>query len=159
MVRADDLAGFALVGGLTEGQLSDVAGCATEVTFPAGTHIFSEGHPADACWLVRSGRVALVVEDRTGSSVLQTLGDGDLLGWSWLVPPYRWRFGAIAAEPVAALRLDGEQLRWLIDRDATLGYALALQMLGVVAERLSSTRARLLDLFGNPRERREPHER
>lgn len=153
MIRADDLERWALFGGLSDRQRRDVAACAIEVTLPARTRIFSEGYPADACWLIRSGQVALICEELSSSSVLQTLGSGDLLGWSWLVPPYRWRFSAIAADTVETVRLDGERLRSLIDRDPALGYALALPMLGVVAERLSSTRARLLDMYRNPRER------
>lgn len=153
MARVEEIADFALVAGLAAPQRRDIAACATAMTIPAGTDIFTEGDAADACWLIRSGRVVLVSEELSGPVVLQTLGGGDLLGWSWLVPPYRWRFGARAADLVEAFRLDGERLRSMIDGDASLGYALALTMLQVVADRLSSTRARLLDVYGNPRDR------
>ncbi|MFF0341316.1 Crp/Fnr family transcriptional regulator [Kribbella sp. NPDC004875] len=124
---------------------------AGEVEYDDGERLFDEGGPADRCWLIRHGRVALdtAVPGR-GQVVLQTLGPGDLLGWSWLVPPYRWHFGARAVGTVRATAFDAEQLRLLADQDPALGYALTRQLLVVVLDRLQSTRARLLDFYGNP---------
>ena len=123
---------------------------AHEVSYDDGDRLFVEGGRADHCWLIQHGRVALdtAVPGR-GHVVIQTLGPGDLLGWSWLVPPYRWHFGARAIGTVEATAFDADQLRGLADQDPRLGYALTRQLLVVVLDRLQSTRARLLDLYGD----------
>ncbi|MGH3463271.1 MAG: Crp/Fnr family transcriptional regulator [Kribbellaceae bacterium] len=145
MTRAD------VLGGLGPGEREVVLRTAREVTYDDGARLFDEGGRADRCWLIRHGRVAL---DTTipgqGRVVLQTLGPGDLLGWSWLVPPYRWHFGACAVGTVQATELDAEQLRALADRDPRVGYALARQLLVIMLDRLQATRARLLDLYRSP---------
>jgi CRP-like cAMP-binding protein len=161
-MAADLLAGFALFDPLTDAQRAAVAATAQDVTYPAGAQLFAEGEEAVGCWLIRSGLVTLdtYVPSR-GPVVLQTLGRGDVLGWSWLVPPHHWHFTATAAEPVSALRLDTRRLHDLAAADPALGYTLALGLFEVLLDRLQNTRARLLDLYGSPRERRlrsEPEE-
>ena len=154
-MTADALAGFDLFDPLSEAQRAAVAQTAEEVSYPAGTRLFSEGDEAVGCWLIRSGQIALdtYVPSR-GPVVVQTLGRGDVLGWSWLVPPHYWHFTATATEPVTALRLDTTRLHELADRDPALGYPLALGLFEVLLDRLQNTRARLLDVYGSPRERR-----
>ena len=121
-----------------------------EVSFADGDRLFDEGGRAGHCWLIRLGRVALDTDvPGRGHVVVQTLGPGDLLGWSWLIPPYRWHFGARAIGAVQATAFDADRLRALADQDPRLGYALTRQLLTVVLDRLQSTRARLLDLYGN----------
>ncbi|WP_405067636.1 cyclic nucleotide-binding domain-containing protein [Kribbella sp. NBC_01510] len=124
---------------------------AHEVDYDDGVRLFDEDGAANCCWLIQHGRVALdtAVPGR-GHVVVQTLGPGDLLGWSWLVPPYRWHFGARAVGTVHATAFDAERLRLLADQDPSLGYALTRRLLVVVLDRLQSTRARLLDVYGNP---------
>lgn len=85
-------------------------------------------------------------------SVVQTLGPGELLGWSWLVPPFRWDFGARAITTVTAAELDGGLLRELADKDPAFGYALTRALFEVLAHRLRATRARLLDLYRSGRD-------
>jgi CRP-like cAMP-binding protein len=120
-----------------------------EEFYDDGARLFDEGGRAGCCWLIRHGRVALdtAVPGR-GLVVVETLGPGDLLGWSWLIPPYRWHFGARAVGAVEATAFDADQLRVLTDQDPRLGYALTRELLTVVLDRLQSTRARLLDLYG-----------
>ena len=154
MVTVETLAKFPLLGELTAVQRAKVATTAREVTFPARHRLFDEGGPADGCWLIQSGRVALdtVIPGR-GAVIVQTLGPGDVLGWSWLVHPRRWHFGAVALDAVTAVELDTVQLRALAEADPALGYHLALRLFDALLQRLQSTRARLLDLYGSPRER------
>lgn len=122
---------------------------AHEVFYDDNERLFDEGGRAVHCWLIRHGRVALATDvPGRGDVVVQTLGAGDLLGWSWLIPPYRWHFGARAVGAVEATMFDAERLRALAEQDPQLGYALTRQLLTVVVDRLQSTRARLLDLYG-----------
>jgi CRP/FNR family cyclic AMP-dependent transcriptional regulator len=154
MTAVEQLAGFALLDRLSEAQRVTVARTAQEVDIAVGTRLFEEGQPASGCWLIRAGDVALGTSiPGRGQIVVQTLGPGDMLGWSWLVPPHHWHFTATAQTPVAALRLDTDELRELAQQDPALGYPLALGLFEILLARLQGTRARLLDLYGSPRER------
>jgi CRP-like cAMP-binding protein len=154
MTGAELLTDFSLFAGLSDAQRSLVARAAREVEFPAGTRLFEEGEPAHGCWLIRSGRVALETSvPGRGQVVVQTLGSGEILGWSWLVSPRVWHLTATALDDTTAVELDTERLRALAEEDPALGYPLALGLFEVLLTRLQSTRARLLDLYGSPRER------
>ena len=137
--------------GLDERYIRLIAGCAKNVRFQEGEIIFREGDPADQFYFVREGLVAveLMIPQR-GFTTLQTLGEGDALGWSWLVPPYQWRFGARTLQPTRALVFDGKCLRNKCEEDHDLGYELLKRFLHVVTDRLESTRLQLLDLYGAP---------
>jgi CRP/FNR family cyclic AMP-dependent transcriptional regulator len=150
---AELIADFPVLARLSPGDLAQIATAATTVRFAARDRVFAEGQQAEGCWLIHDGRVGLdtFVPGR-GVVVVQTLGAGDVLGWSWLVPPYRWHFGAAALEPSTATELDTAQLRALADADPAFGYALATTLFTVMLDRLQATRARLLDLYRSPRD-------
>ncbi|MFI9415398.1 Crp/Fnr family transcriptional regulator [Nocardia gamkensis] len=153
MSTGEQLSAFGQLAALSEEELHTLAGAAREVTFPAGHRVISEGRPADRCWLIRQGRILLDAQvPGRGAVVLQTLSGGDLLGWSWLVPPYRWHFGAVTAEPVEAVEFDARTLAELADKDPRFGRALAMMLFEALLDRLQATRARLLDLYRNPAE-------
>ena len=149
------LADFPVLARLSAAELGQVSRAATLTSFAARERVFAEGEPAEGCWLIHSGRIGLdtFVPGR-GAVVVQTLGPGDVLGWSWLVPPYRWHFGAVAVAPSVAAVLDTAQLRTLAEEDPAFGYALATTLFTAMLDRLQATRARLLDLYGSPRDRR-----
>ncbi len=152
MCSPEELSSFPLLAELTPAQLAEVAALARPVEFARGASLILEGRTADRCWLIRSGRVAVQIHQPGGPAALvQTLGPGDELGWSWLVPPYRWRFDAVATEPVTAIELDGAGLRALSEHDTGLGYALAVRLLATLADRLHGTRVRLIDVYRNAR--------
>lgn len=154
MTIAGELARFAPLRRLTPQQLDTVADTAHDVVFAKGATIIAEGRQADGCWLINTGRVSLSTEiPGRGEVVMQTLGAGDVLGWSWLVPPQLWTLTATAIEPVLAVECDTDALRALAERDPAFGYALTLGFFELLLARLQSTRARLLDLYGSPRER------
>ena len=140
---------------LPEAELELISSTARTVRFAARQRLFSEGQPAQGCWLIEDGRVTLdMAVPGRGQVVLQTLGPGDVLGWSWLVPPYRWHYGATAVLPTTATELDTEQLRALAEQDPRFGYTLVLTLFEAVLQRLQATRARLLDLYGSPDDQR-----
>lgn len=114
----------------------------------AGTRLFAEGQRADRFWLIRDGRVSLDLNvPRRGDVLVEQLGAGAVLGWSWMFPPYRWNFGAVVAEQTLAIELDGAGVRRLCDQDHALGYELTSRFMRVVVDRLQATRVRLLDLY------------
>ena len=154
MISPDQLAGSPPFSRLGAAHLSLVATTAREVRFPAGATVFTEGQLASGCWLISSGQVGLSTHvPGRGQVVVQTLWPGDLLGWSWLVPPHRWHFTATTSTLVIAVEFDTARLRALADADPVFGYPFSLGLFEVVVARLQSTRSRVLDLYGNPRDR------
>ena len=136
--------------GLEPEAMELVVGCAQNVHFRQGELLFRTGGQADTFYVIRRGRVALDIHDaERGTLVIASPGEGEVVGWSWLVPPYRWVFDARAATSVSAVALDGACLRGKCDRDPVLGYALMQRVAQVMLERLQDARLRLLDLYGS----------
>lgn len=136
---------------LPPGVRDRVLDAASEVSYAAGQRLFMFGQQASGCWIIRAGRVELDIPvPGRGDVVIQTVSPGDIVGWSWLIPPGRWQFGARALDPVTAVRLDTAALKAMADEDFAFGYALVLMLFRAVTHRLQATRARLLDLYGNP---------
>ncbi|MVU78257.1 cyclic nucleotide-binding domain-containing protein [Nocardia sp. ET3-3] len=147
------MAAFAPLASLDRAKLTTLAAAGRDVEYPAGRRLIVEGQRADRCWLIRSGRVLLDAHvPGRDDVVVQSLGPGDLLGWSWLVPPYRWHFGAVTAGPVRAIEFDSARLTEFATADPAFGHALTLLLFEALLERLQATRARLLDLYRNPGE-------
>ncbi|HEU0240228.1 MAG TPA: cyclic nucleotide-binding domain-containing protein [Micromonosporaceae bacterium] len=138
------------VGSMTAYEVSRLAEHTTPTLFAANTRLFDEGRDAETFWLIREGHVRLdaLIPGR-GPVVVETLGPGSVLGWSWLFPPRRWHFGAQTISATHALQLDGRAVRDLCDRMPELGYKLMTGFLQVVVDRLQNTRIRLLDLYGD----------
>ena len=137
--------------GLPEPVVTLVAGCAVNVHFHPGQHLFHEGEPADTFYVIRHGRVSLEVHAPAGPSVVvDSAHADDVVGWSWLVPPHRWLFDARATEETSAIAFDGACLRDRCDTDPAVGYALLQRVVQVMSTRLQSARIRLLDLYGTP---------
>ena len=131
-------------------QLELIAGCASNVVFGEGDRLFREGDPADVFFLVRHGLVALdaYVPNR-GQVTVETVGAGEVVGWSWLVPPYRWHFTGRAVEPVRAVQFDAVCLRGKCDDDAELCRNLLKRFSQVLVGRLQATRLQLMDVYGD----------
>ena len=123
-----------------------LADCAMEKTFEAGEIIFREGDPANRFYLILDGKVALesYVLDR-GRVEIQTIEAGDVLGWSWLLPPYYWQFDARAVVETKAIFFYATPLRDEAENDHELGYALYKRISAVMLKRLQATRRRLLE--------------
>lgn len=135
--------------GLEEKYLKLAVGCASNVRFDAGDFIFREGEEANHFYLIREGKVGLeVFAPSRGSLTIQTLEDGEILGWSWLIPPYQWRFDARTIEMTRAIALDGRCLRAKCEADHDLGYELLKRFASILGQRLDATRIQLLDIYG-----------
>jgi len=148
---APALADHAFLRGMPADDVARLAGAAVAVSIPAGRRLFDEGSPARKCWLLTSGHVALDLHmPGRPSLIVETLGRGDVIGFSWLSPPHEWQFGAETVEPTEAFELDGATVMALCDRHPELGYQLALRLLAVAVRRLQATRIRLLDLYAAP---------
>ena len=147
---ADLLHDHPFFSGLSESTLELVSGCGVNEHFADDAEIIGENEPADTFYVIRKGRVAVEIETpRRGPLVIDTVGPGDILGVSWLLPPYRWTFGARAIEPTDAVALDAACLRGKCDDDPALGYEMFKRFAGLVRDRLQATRLQLADLYGN----------
>jgi CRP/FNR family cyclic AMP-dependent transcriptional regulator len=142
------LAAQPFLKGLSVQQLETLAQETMAAGFPAGRAIFREGQPANRFYLILEGEVALEAPAREKDGephLIQTIGAGDVLGWSWLFPPYYWHFDARAVKPVKAIFIYGTRVRELCENDHDLGYELMKRTVEVVIERLQSTRRQLFD--------------
>lgn len=142
------LAKHPFLKGLEPEHLKILVGCASNVRFNAGQFLFHEGEEANEFYMIREGKVAVQIQGaERGPIIVQTIGEGEVLGWSWLIPPYRWRFDAKALELTRAIALDGKCLRTKSEEDHDLGYELLRRFAGIIVERLEAARLQLLDVY------------
>jgi CRP/FNR family cyclic AMP-dependent transcriptional regulator len=150
MQRLDTiLADHPFFQGMSPDHMQLIAGCATMARFSAGERIFNAGEAAEHFYLVRHGTVALeIIVPGRGYVPIQTVGEGEILGWSWLFPPYRWHFDARALGLMRVFAFNGKCLREKCEQDHDLGYELMKRFAQVMAHRLQATRLQLLDVYG-----------
>lgn len=134
-----------LLRGLPQDQIALLTAAARRVSLPLHHRLFEEGGPADRFWIIEAGCVALdVLEPGVGRLTIATLGRGDVVGLSWLVPPYQWQFGAVCTQPVQAYEFDARTVRAACAEHPEFGYAIAMRFMTVTVQRLQTTRTRLL---------------
>ncbi len=147
---AGEMTAHRFFAGMDAEHLEVLTGCARNVVIPAGASIIREGADAGTFWALRTGRVALgVTAPGRGMVTIDTLHAGDVLGWAWLFPPYRWHFDADALDDVHALVFDAVCLRGKCAADPALGFDLAQRVAAILGDRLNAARRRILDLYGS----------
>jgi CRP/FNR family cyclic AMP-dependent transcriptional regulator len=145
------LAALPFLRGMPPAQLRELAALCEHVTVPAGQRLFEEGSTADRFWIIDAGRVTLDASvPGRGRVTIETLGRSDVVGLSWMHPPYQWRFGAVATQPTQAFAFDAPAVRQACDADAVLGYEVSRRFSAVVVHRLQATRARLIEASAHP---------
>lgn len=146
---ADFVREHALFEGMDSAQVEFIAGCGELHRFAAGHYLARENEPADYFYLLLEGR-AMIETHRHNQppAPLLTLNDGDVIGWSWLVPPYRWQFDVRAVSDLRSVRLDGRCLRQKCESDTRLGFELLRRLAAMMAARIHGTRFQLLDVYG-----------
>ena len=133
--------------GLNRSQLTLLTDCALPATFKAGEVIFREGGKADRFYLIEKGKVVLESGAEIDAPVvIETIGPGDLLGWSWMIPPFRWHFTARAIEATEAIFFASPILREYCERDHSLGFELHKRMSEVMMRRLQAARKKMVAL-------------
>jgi CRP/FNR family transcriptional regulator, cyclic AMP receptor protein len=126
-----------------------VCGCAKNTRFAAGQYLFHEGEPADWFYLIRHGRVALEISaPGRGTATFQTVPQGEVVGVSWLIPPYRWTYDARAIDNTRAIAINAACLRRKCEADHDLGYDMMKRFMPVLIQRLQATRLQILDVYG-----------
>ena len=135
--------------GLDGAFVAEVIRGATEETYETGDMLVRDGEPAKEFLLIDTGKVALeIVATEKPRLTIQTIGPGEVLGWSWLTPPARWRLDARALKTTRAFIIQAEYLRSILDARPADGYRFLLRLVPVIAERLENTQVQLLDIHG-----------
>jgi CRP-like cAMP-binding protein len=136
--------------GLKPEHVNLLSGCATLSRVEGGEFLFREGEVARSFYVVRHGSIAVAsITPHEGLVVIQTVSDGDVLGWSWLLPPFRWHFGAYAIEPTSLVALDATCVRKKCEGDAKFGYQIMRRFAQVMASRLEATHLQLMNVYEN----------
>ncbi|KVD88279.1 Crp/Fnr family transcriptional regulator [Burkholderia ubonensis] len=143
------LAEHPFFAGFDAQHLEIVQGCASNRRCDAGQYVFREGEPADEFFLIRHGRIALEISSPGRKPVvIETIGVGEIVGASWLIPPYRWMFDARALELTRLIGIDAACLREKCECDHDFGYQMMKRFLPILAKRLHATRMQILDVYG-----------
>jgi len=133
---------------MLEQHIKQIVECASNVVFRENEYVFREGEEAKRFYLIRTGKIALDINGREKGKIrVLTLGPGQILGWSWIVLPYRWHFDAQVIEDVRAIAMDGECLRKKFKEDAKLGYEMLSRFTQILEQRLNVTRIQLMDVY------------
>jgi len=141
------IAGHPFLRGLKSAHLRLLADSAMEMRYDTGQYIFREGDPANRFYLVEQGRVSLESHRKDEAPVrIQVIGPGDVLGWSWLFPPYYWHFDARALEPTSAIFFYGTRLREQCEQDHDFGFEMMKRMTQVVIQRLQAARRQMVSV-------------
>jgi CRP/FNR family cyclic AMP-dependent transcriptional regulator len=144
------LAEHPFVDGMDPQHLRMMEDLVQQVHFDADHCVFREGNPADRLYLLLRGSVALAVDNLDyGPVPFQTLGGGEVLGWSWLVAPYCWRFNALAIEETEALAFDVDRLTALCEKNPAFGYDFMKRMAAIMEQRLTAAKEHLQDTYAS----------
>ncbi|MBS3905065.1 MAG: cyclic nucleotide-binding domain-containing protein [Simkania sp.] len=147
---ADILREHSFFDGLSPEDLTFVAGCGKNVHFLEGEVIASPGDPANEFYLIREGHVAISLNNPSRKPfILQTLGVNEILGLSWLIPPYQWTVSVRAQCSIRAIAIDGACLRQKCEKDPCLGFKLMKHLVQVMAMREDAIWLHLFDVYGN----------
>lgn len=145
----DILSEHSFFQGLSPEDLAFISGCGKNVLFEEKTVIAKPGDAADEFYLIRHGQVALILEIPPHQPfIFQTLGENEILGLSWLIPPYRWTVSAQIIQPMRAVAINGACLREKCEKDPALGFKLMKHLVQVLVAREEAARLHLLDVYG-----------
>jgi CRP/FNR family transcriptional regulator, cyclic AMP receptor protein len=144
----DLLAGQRLFAGFDPAEIDLFAGCAKNQVYKTGAFLGREGESADTFFVLRAGRVAIELHAAGGPLVIEHLGPGEIIGWSWVIPPYRWNYDIEALQTAHVVSIDGTCLRAKCESEPAFGYRVLKRFAAVAVQRLEATSVRLLDIYG-----------
>jgi CRP/FNR family cyclic AMP-dependent transcriptional regulator len=147
----DYLSAHAFFSRMDSSFLKFLSNSAAGLRIKKGDVLFKQGAPADKFYLLRNGQVSVQVPALVGPALeIQTLGEDQILGWSWLIPPYRWSFLARAVEDSDLLEFDGSAILARCEKDPKFGYELFKRFAALMSERLDAARQKMMDQWNPP---------
>ncbi|MBF0503690.1 MAG: Crp/Fnr family transcriptional regulator [Candidatus Omnitrophica bacterium] len=143
-----NLASYSFFEGMKKEHLDLLSSRMSKDTFKANEYVFQEKQEANKLFLILKGKVSIEVTSPEGKPFsIQTLKEGEILGWSWMISPYEWRFNARVIENTELLIIDGEYIRKKSEKDHDLGYEIFKRLAGIFVQRLEATRQQLLEMY------------
>jgi CRP-like cAMP-binding protein len=147
----DYLSAHSFFSGLDESFMKFLSSSVKELRIKEGHVLFQQGKPAEKFYLVREGQISVQVPALMGPTLeLQVLGKDQILGWSWLIPPYRWNFHARALEDSYLLEFDGSAILARCEEDPKFGYELFKRFAALMSARLDAARQKMMDQWDPP---------
>ncbi len=135
--------------GLKTEYVDLISGCSDIVTFKPGEYIFKEGDAAENFYIIAKGKVNVEIQMPDSHPFsLQSLGEGNVLGWSWFIAPNQWRFSSRAVEKTELIVVDGKPLKKACETNHDLGYEIYKRLVGIFVQRLEATRDQLVEIYG-----------
>jgi CRP/FNR family transcriptional regulator, cyclic AMP receptor protein len=145
-VIAEDLSTLEFFTELSEDTLRFLFECSSPIVIKKGQILLRQGENADKFYLIRSGSISIQMPAIMGPTLeIQTLGIGQVLGWSWLIAPYKWHFQTSAEEDSELLQFDGAAIRARCEQEPKFGYELLKKFAGLMSERLNAARVKMMD--------------
>ena len=133
-----------------EPLLGYIAGCAEQVSYPADTQLLAQGQPAHSMLAIEHGKVGVGIHvPQRGFVTIETVQAGEIVGWSWLFPPYEWSFDAITTTDVSGILVHAQCIQPHLNDDPAVGLEFVERISKVMQDRLHSARLRLLDMYGD----------
>ncbi|MFP4146867.1 MAG: Crp/Fnr family transcriptional regulator [Halorhodospira sp.] len=137
--------------GLERDYIEFLAGHATPCQLEQDEILFRHGEAARSFYLIRAGSIVLEIPAISGPTLeVQRLGADQVLGWSWLIPPYQWNFNARAEAATELLTFDGAPIIARCEQDPAFGYALLKRFSALMSKRLDVARERMIDHWNPP---------
>ena len=130
-----------LLNGLSSAEVEQVLALGTRVIVPGGTSLFQLGDPADRLFLTERGRIRLTlpmqVRGKDEDIFVEERSPGQAVGWSALIPPYRFTLTATAAlHDAEVIALPPEALREYFVANPEAGYKIAQNLAVIIGHRL-----------------------
>lgn len=143
---AENLSAHEFFSELSEDTLKFLYECSRTLVIKKGQILFQQGERADKFYLVLSGRISIQMPAIMGPTLeIQALGNGQVLGWSWLIAPYKWHFQTRAEEDSELLQFDGAAIRARCEQEPKFGYEMLKKFAGLMSERLNASREKMMD--------------
>ena len=148
---ADFLSRHPFFTGLDDQYIEFLTDSAVETQIGEGGILFRQGTPADKFYLLKSGKVSVQVPALVGPVLeIQRIGENQILGWSWLIPPYRWNFQARVEEDASLLEFDGRAVLARCEEDPRFGFEMLKRFAALMSERLEAARQKMMDEWNPP---------
>lgn len=145
------LAEAPVFSGMSQDFLTRLAKNAHEIEVESGTLLFRGGAPADHFFLLLEGGVSIEIPAVAGPTLqVQRLTPVRVLGWSWLLPPFKWTFNARTTSESRLLEFDGRAVLAQCEQDPAFGYEVIKRFSGLMAERLDAAHRKMMDQWSPP---------
>ena len=144
---AGSLLGLPFFADMSREHLDFISGCASHVRFRGGDLVLTQGRKSDRFYLIRSGEISLELHAANRTLEITTVGEGEMVGWSWLVPPYTWHYDGRAINDVCLFAFNADCVRNKCDADPVFGYDMFKRFSSLIVDRLMATRIQLLDIY------------